>query len=527
MEVRETCSKCGLDPKKVPICPKLKTHHSLLTKSLFQLSRAEKVKSKPMNHSKSSSLRILHMLQYRSHITMTALSQQRSHKEKLQCLKKVRDIDRSAPDAMGWESIRSTELFGSEDEKVNAAIPLEGSLQKKAVRKNIAVNNIDIDDEELARQKSRMERFAASKRPVSEASPSLAQNHKFDVQASADGAKIVGTLMSLEKPYFRLQEVPKPSDVRPIHVLKESFDFVMNKAAGLTGEKGNEYLNEQLKSIRQDLSIQQIENSFAILVYEAQARLSLELRDLVEFNQCQSRLLSLYEKAKSFTKKERTQALQNEEEFLLYRILYAAIMQTDFGLCAEFARLSHDQRIDSSVEYALELVSAITSNNPAHIFLLFHRSVEFSYCHWLRCLLRKLIEVRRSRWCITLLGTCGPRETMAIFDVALLLGFHLDHDASFGVLEDMKLGLAIDDAVKHAVILTAIEFFASMNATIYTEDGKQLETSTITDASASVNYQYLKCYIACAAAAKQVSEYLAYCHTRHDARHASQATGTL
>lgn len=42
---------------------------------------------------------------------------------------------------------------------------------------------------------------------------------------------------------------------------------------------------DQMKAIRQDLVIQHIHNEFAIKVYEKNARMSLEVGDLNEFNQ--------------------------------------------------------------------------------------------------------------------------------------------------------------------------------------------------------------------------------------------------
>ncbi|ELP87324.1 leukocyte receptor cluster member, putative [Entamoeba invadens IP1] len=106
-----------------------------------------------------------------------------------------------------------------------------------------------------------------------------------------DKENLVGTSQALEKHYFRVKGIPKSSEVRPEVVLKQAFKFVMDNF-----KKTNDYdyICDQLKGIRQDLTLQHIEDEFSVQVYELHAHLSLENQDISEFIQCASALKNLY-----------------------------------------------------------------------------------------------------------------------------------------------------------------------------------------------------------------------------------------
>lgn len=88
-----------------------------------------------------------------------------------------------------------------------------------------------------------------------------------------DSLRITGTGTFLEKSYLRLTSIPDPSSVRSEAVLKKSVEFVKQKWK--QGAPWN-YVTDQFKSIRQDLTVQGIYNEFTVQVYETHARLCLE-----------------------------------------------------------------------------------------------------------------------------------------------------------------------------------------------------------------------------------------------------------
>jgi hypothetical protein len=122
----------------------------------------------------------------------------------------------------------------------------------------------------------------------------------------------------VEKSFFRLTRVADPATVRPLKVLRLALQNVKEKwKQGASPQ----YAWDQLKSIRQDLTVQHIQNAFAVEVYETHARIALEVGDMLSFQQCLACVRNLA-RAGVCSK-------LHFHEFLAYEILHFACISDD------------------------------------------------------------------------------------------------------------------------------------------------------------------------------------------------------
>ncbi|KAJ9473490.1 Protein THP3 [Diplonema papillatum] len=104
-----------------------------------------------------------------------------------------------------------------------------------------------------------------------------------------------GICEALERDYLRTAPTD-PRQIRPAHVVDRALRHVLEKAESFEPAARYRYLNSQLRSLRQDLAVQDIAGTPALLVYAVHARESLRAGDAGEFTACQTSLLSVYDR---------------------------------------------------------------------------------------------------------------------------------------------------------------------------------------------------------------------------------------
>ncbi|XP_068637776.1 SAC3 family protein A-like isoform X2 [Aristolochia californica] len=216
-----------------------------------------------------------------------------------------------------------------------------------------------------------------------------------------DALTVKGTCQEIEKRYLRLTSAPDPATVRPGEVLEKALVMVQSS------NKNYLYKCDQLKSIRQDLTVQRIRNELTVKVYETHARLALEAVDLPEYNQCQSQLKTLY-----------SEGIKGcYMEFTAYSLLCVILhSNNNRDLLSSMARLSVEAKGDEVVKHALEVRSAVTSGNYVLFFRLYKTAPYLS-----TCLMDLYVE--KMRFDAVRCMSRSYRPTVPVAFIAQVLGF--------------------------------------------------------------------------------------------------------
>lgn len=143
-------------------------------------------------------------------------------------------------------------------------------------------------------------------------------NDEQEVFEKTGQYSVVGQCQKLEKRYLRLTAAPDPMLVRPEPVLK-AWLMELTKM-WVNRDKEWKYIEDQLRAIRQDLTVQNIRGPFPTEVYETNARWALESGDVGQFNQCQTQLRTIHEQVD--LGKASSGQVDVVAEFVSYRLLY-------------------------------------------------------------------------------------------------------------------------------------------------------------------------------------------------------------
>jgi hypothetical protein len=189
-----------------------------------------------------------------------------------------------------------------------------------------------------------------------------------------ENMKVKGMCLTLEKEYLRLTAPPRAELVRPQPILEQHLrNLKAERQLAPSDRRDYLWFCSQLKAVRQDCTVQHIQNSFAVEVYETHARIALEEGDLNEYNQCQTQLKDLYRTLEDGDPK----ATANRNEFIAYRLLYYIFLtgnnKYDGGSSDLFkimTNLTLTERTHPAINHALQVRVAVADCDYHKFFLL-------------------------------------------------------------------------------------------------------------------------------------------------------------
>jgi hypothetical protein len=189
---------------------------------------------------------------------------------------------------------------------------------------------------------------------------------------------LVGTSQTVAKGFVRPSSAPLLSAIRPEAVLRRAFAMCLAKS-----RDDIEFTADQIKSIRQDLTVQQLESAFSAAVYEFHTRVAVLAGHLAEIGQCLTHVRSLHAKGILGPPRAEFEAVCTNAyllppaacpdvsvEFAGYRILYSGLMgKHDDDVANEIARLeaTHNAQVWQH-PFISHAINAVTNKHNAVVF---------------------------------------------------------------------------------------------------------------------------------------------------------------
>lgn len=326
-------------------------------------------------------------------------------KKELEAAKKARQ---DAEEQLGNFQAAKRQRFGNILNSFNSSIISHASNQDflSAEKKNDRANRFATENQNYESNTTLTSSFGPRTTP-------LKLNLELDSQGQAN-YKVKGTSTDIFKPYLRLTTAPEPHQVRTFETLKKSLIAVKRKwYDGAKDIDAYKTICEQFKSIRQDLTVQEIRNNFTMEVYEVHGRIALDAGDHEEFNQCKSQLKQLHE----------VYGLDsgNRAEFFAYEIVYYMLTKNTIDMGIAIQKLDEDLRDHKLIHHVFKLEQSWSVGNYYRFFRLYDQATI-----GIRALVDKFIDTQRRSSLETMYRSFKP--TLPTSFVQQVLGFKLDED---------------------------------------------------------------------------------------------------
>ncbi|GAB67518.1 SAC3/GNAP family-related protein [Plasmodium cynomolgi strain B] len=170
---------------------------------------------------------------------------------------------------------------------------------------------------------------------------------KYNFSSCYKNKNFVGLCKNIQKFFFRLTSLPERKNVRSFSVLKCTYAYVLHK---YNQDRNYKYINEQFRSMRQDMNIQNIFHDDVINIYETNIRICIVNNDLFQFLQCINKLFELY---------QRLNIKKSKVEFLCYKLIYLTLQNMHQEFLVEYLTLSDEEKNHENVQLCYYLNECI------------------------------------------------------------------------------------------------------------------------------------------------------------------------